>query len=684
MSLITRSLIFLLAWAWLGPSMAQELGLPAPPHSTYGKVHTPRGDLHVLVILVRYPERSLLHNSKWPDSSEQGDLPTIFQGKNNQMFCRDADSLGLRRYQNLSDYLYVMSDGQFRVTAEVYPRQVPVNYVPERGGNFVSRQQTMNQQAVEWIVAQDPEFDWARFDRRTNAPHYRSDNADSGPDGKLDYVLFMHRDHGANGFSSACNIAIPGTDLRIVDGHTGNKNYVSPGHNWLTFLHELAHNLYSAPHYGGANHADGNRYYTQNGWGLMSPWIAPFSTPLAWESWWLGWLQPQTITAPGRYRLGDLVTEHDALRIQVPGTEQYLWLENHQKIDPWDQKRFYAEEDSPFTATAAGVYAYVVAEPGSRRDAPNLGPFNKSHVNMIRWYNGEGNFDYVVQPERPDHRRGQRFPTFEKVASNPLMGQNDFQFIRGDFDGDGKISVSFRHGNLDGTPQEDEEVWNEWRDGRPVHTGNTTGDAQDALLAGDELSLSGKFPVLNYPTYRRKQQRLHPLQLNGLHIRVLPQLPDGSYEVEVRFDDWTVRQDQRWCGPLRLSGSTGTGALTVASGAQLTLDLGGTPDRLTPDTLTGTFTNPTELIVEDDRSLHLQRGAEVVLQRHSRLHLTDQAELRLEPGATLRLEPGTRLELSEQSRLHLSWGARLIVEEGATLIFADERTQRSGWGRIRD
>lgn len=656
---------------------------PEPPHSTYGRLHTPRGDLHMLVILIRYPDKSLINNPKWPDSSEPGELPRMFVGENNEMFCESPDSLGLRRYDNLSDYLYVMSGGKFRVTAEVYPQQVPVTYIPETSRNWSRRQQTMNEEAVRWITENDPDFDWARFDQRTNSPNYRSDNSNSEPDGKLDYVLFLHRDHGANGFSSAPNLTIPGTDLRIADGQTGNKNYVDAKHNRLIFLHELVHNLYNAPHYVGANHADGNRYYTQKGWGLMAPWITPFSTPLAWESWWLGWLEPQTITEAGTYILRDFVSEQDAIRIPIPGSDQHLWLENHQKVDQWDEKLFYSQEDSPFTATAPGLYAYVVAEPGADRSDPSLNPFDKSDVNFIRMYNGQGNWDYRIAEATPHHRRGRRFPTFERVAINPIMGQNDFQFIRWDYDNNGRIDISNRHGNNDGRPQEDKEIWNELIDGVPVHTGNTTGDEHDALGVGDELGLSGLFPVFNYPVYRRKEQRLTPIELNGLHIEVVGQRPDGSFELEVRFDDWELREDQRWCGPIHLSDATGDQPLTVAEDVSLTLDLGGTPDRMTRDSLTGTFTNPTEFMISDQRSLHLKRRANLTLQAHSQLILTDSAQLILEPGATLRLEPGTMLRLADQSQLQISPFARVIVEEGAQFI-TEDREQVSHWRRVRE
>ncbi len=661
------------------PSLAQPY---SPLHSTHGKVHTPKGDLHILVVVIRYEDKNLFDDARWPDSSLPGELPSIFRGDHNQMFSRHADSLGHRLHHNLSDYLYQMSDGQFRVTAEVYPQQVPVTYLPERGSNSVNRQQRMNTEAIRWITEQEPDFDWGRFDRRKNGPNYRYDNRDSRPDNKLDYVIFFHRDHGANGFSSACNIAIPGTEYRIMDGQTGSKNYVDAKHNWMIFLHELAHSVFSAPHYGGANHADGNRYYTQKGWGLMAPWIVPFTTPLAWESWWLGWWEPQEVVEAGRYRLGDLATEKDALRIKLPGCEQYVWLENHQKIDPWDQKLFYRNEEG-FSPTAPGVYAYLVAEPGSDRSKPQLGPFNKNHVNMIRFYNGEGNFDYRIAEANSDHRRGKRFPVFEKARPNPIMGQNDFQYIRADFDGDGEIAISNRHGNNDGRKQEDREVWNELRNGQVAHSGNTTGDQEDALLPGDMLGLSGLFPLLNYPLYRKSTQALDSIELNGLQIRMVSQQADGSVEIDVQFQAWDLSQDQRWCGPLVLSEKTGTAPLRILEEVKLTLDLSGTPDRMTLHPETGTFTNPTVLKVKDQREILLEKGSSLTIDAHSQLRLGDSSRLRLTPGSTLRVKKGGSLILEGNSQLQVARRAKVIIERGGHFQAAGPQNYPRARRRLR-
>lgn len=654
--------------------------------STLGYKFTPKGRFHVLVIVVRYTNEDLINSESWPDSSEPGQLPEAFRGEVNPMYCTSPDSVGVgHRHRNLSDYYWVMSQGKFLLTGETYPVQVPVSYIPEKSGNFSSRQRAMNRAAVEWIAEHDPDFDWSRFDLRTNGASYRRDNSGYAPDSMLDYVFFIHRAPGSSGVSTATSIDIPHSPYRIRDGQTGIRNFVDPEHNWTFFVHEMAHNLYHAPHMMGSNQSDGVFFYTQLGWGMMSDWVAPLFQANAWERWWLGWQEVQTVETNGQYRLGDLLTEHDAIRIRVPGTEQYLWLENHQMKDHWDQKIFYNQYRGDYrhcTPTAPGLYAYVVDSVGSDRSRPRLNPFNLRHVNSIRTYNGQGNFDYELLPERIAGK-GSRWPTFRRGAANPIMGYNDFVKLRYDYDGDGVISVGFRHGNLDHRKQEEKGIFVTEVDGEIRLTGNQTGDAHDALVPGDVVGLSGKFPVLNYAQYRRQDSAFDPMLLNGLRIEVLEQLPGGHLRLDIRFDAWTLRRDQRWCGPLRLEASTGTAPLRIAPKVHLTLDLSGTPDRQRPHPVTGIFVNPTYWVIADARRVELGRKAQLTVQRHSRLKLTDQAELRLGPKAGLRIQADSELRLEDESRLVLARGARLIIAPGAT-VSEESLSRVSGAGKVVD
>jgi M6 family metalloprotease-like protein len=647
----------------------QQFSETIQPHSWLGQVHTPKGDLHMLLIFVRFGDKDLMPNAKiWPNESAEGILPDMAAGNVNQLFHNDPGLIGSLPEQNISDFYYAMSGGTFRITADVFPVQVPVQLVPTKGGNFFSRQRDMNNEAIKWIAENYPDFDWSRYDRRKNGSNYTDDNQAFRPDSILDYVLFLYRDPGSTGMGASGSISIPNSPYSIRDGQTGIKAYSDAEHNWEYFKHEFAHNLFGCPHYMGANGADGTKYYVSKGWGLMAAWHSPFFTANAWESWWLGWMDTQTISRNGTYSLKDYVTERDAIRIRIPGTQDYLWLENHQKISPWDDKIFFMDPAKGHPQSAKGLYAYVVSEAGADRNQPKLSPFDVHHANMIKMLNGEGNFDY-----RPtgDSIQTEYFPSivWEKAASNPIAGQNDLQMIRFDVNGDGKIPVNVSHGNKDGGAGEHYEIWGERINGKNEVSYNCTGDEKDGFQIGDEISLSGIIPALNYPEFHRDQENLDPFVLNGIQIRIISET-DGSFNLEIRFDDWEIRSDKRWCGNLRLPGTDFDDPdkyLTIGEGINLQLDLGGTPDRIGINPETGTLTNPTLLSVEANRGISLSPGSRLTVENFSSLELNGNAQIVIESGAVLEVRSGGKLWLKDRSRIIVRRGGKLIVQRDGKL-----------------
>ncbi len=679
--LISRILRTSLILALL-PSMllaqAQELD------SRFGGVHTPSGDLHVLVIFIRYDDANLMpRETTWPDSSAVGYLPEIARGDINAMFHAEADDIGKADVQNLSDYYFHMSGGQFRITGDIYPLQVPITFIPERRNNFFSRQGQMNQAAVNWIAENDPAFPWAKYDRRSNRPNYLNSNVDTPPDSILDYVIFMHRAPGSTGMGSSSNLGIPGSRYRILDGHTGIKSYTNTKHNWLYFKHEFAHNLYSAPHYLGANSSDGDRFYTQKGWGLMAAWHAPFFTTNAWESWWLGWLPVQEITESGTYLLKDMVKDRDAIRIRIPGTEDYLWLENHQKIDPWDEKMFFKDPNQDHPQSAAGMYAYLVGSPGADRRQPRLNPFAPAQVNFLRMLHGEGNHDWRFTGDSLNTRYFLS-PVMEKVAPNPISGQNAFQFLRADYNGDGKIMVGVSHGNADGGGKEQHDLWAERIGGENRLTIANTGTEKDAFVPGLSLGLSSSTVVTNYPRYFATQDSLEPYILSGISVKVLERQASGALLLDIQMNDWAITSDQRWCGRMwipEVDHIDEEVVLRIQANASLTLSLSGTPQRQNIHPVTETFAPPTELKIGAGQTLLIERGAVVQVGAHSRIYFEKDSKLVLERGGQFELGKGGEIWMEDPATLQGATSNQWIEQqEGVSVVVGAMKVRRKWMG----
>jgi M6 family metalloprotease-like protein len=640
-------------------------------HSYFGNVHTPAGNLHVLVVFVRYEDQSLMNKDEvWPDVTAEGDanLPQMGRGgKNNSLFCADTQEIGkAANPHNISEMYSISSGGKFKITGDIFPVQVPVRWVSKE--DFFGRQSKMNQAAINWIAQNYPNFDWSKYDKRKNTPNYKSDNQAFRPDSIIDYIIFLHRAWGGTGMGAVGNFKIPNTPYKVQDGFTGIECSSDAPHQWEYFKHEFAHNLFDAPHYAGANKACGDKLYTQKGWGLMAETHAPFTFANAWEQWWLGWLEPQTITKSGTYKIKDLCTGRDAVRIQVPGTEDFFWLENHQKKQFFDDKMFFKSDTTWGEPNSAkGLYAYVVAKPGADRERPRLNSFSVADANMIKFYNGTGFYDYLP---RGDTAKMQYHPVavWLRAKSNPIAGMSDFQFIRWDNNKDGKIEMAAAHGNMGPRTGEICEIWSVQGLSSPAKcTYNLTGDWEDAFQVGREFGLSGIMPILNYPIYDYQNEKLAPYLLNGITVKVLSQDAEGNFEIYVDFNDYEVRNDVRWCGNIQMPIRPQNQVLywKIKEGVKLDFDLSETIDRSTKSLKTGNFTNPSSWVVEANNAIIIEKGANVTLQRFSKMELLGNAQIIIEKGGTLSLAATSELIVNEGTAITIKKGGKLLVGNDA-------------------
>lgn len=656
--------------------------LTSATSSTNGWVHTPKGELHVLVLFIA-------NTCNIPDPNWGGDpylpgeinhwspsfIPNWTMGTSNRLF--DATPATIGTTKNLSLFYREMSHGQFILTGEIFP-----DMIQTPSGSLSD--------AIAYINLNYPNFDWSRFDRRTNFPLYNSDNSSPEvPDGILDYVVVIKREDGFNGYSSldgsyTVTTTAPGPfstyTLGASSGHTIAKCYNSPNHHQIFFKHEFGHNLYHSAHYTGSNAgSDGKYYYQSMGWGLMAGWHEQFNTTNAWESWWLGWTSPQTITTSGTYNIQDYVTVGDAIRIPVPNTTgEYLWIENHQKIDPnsFDGKPFYAPDPSIPDAQDIdpGLYMYVTKHFGDRSDPSLMSGFSKDACNFIKLYNGEGNFDIKWDGLPPMAVTGAgEWPVFYKDDENPIAGQNSYVRIKYNKIIDDKIEVPYHHGNNPPQPEEASEMWAEVIGGIRTATYARTGRHNQAFILGSEVGLSGKIPVTNYPIYDNVNDILTPYILNGLSVKLTGyNSSTGTYTLTVNFSDFEVRSDKRWCGALELppNPTPALPSLIVKTGVTLKVDKGGTPNKkFEIGTGTRDFVSPTSLNVQENSFVKLESNSNLIVQNNSTLKLSPGSKLEVNQGAILRVKTGSKLIIEGGAIIDVLNGGRIIIEDDATMDY---------------
>src|SRR5690606_12301697 len=133
-----------------------------------------------------------------------------------------------------------------------------------------------NRLVMEKMMAEFPDFDWQPYDSRKNMPKYKFDNSISEPDKKPDYVIIAYRYAPGWSIQPKAGMQNWAANYSRLDGLHNTKcngysfdgaGFTLAGFEGKTsqfkglFIHELAHELYSCPHYSGTNNALGNYFH---------------------------------------------------------------------------------------------------------------------------------------------------------------------------------------------------------------------------------------------------------------------------------------------------------------------------------------------------------------------------------------------------------------------------------------
>jgi hypothetical protein len=672
----------------IGQAQTPASTKPSTPYAPYGGVFTPKGTLRVLLVFVTYKDSSAANpnfNNKqytlpdWDIYSNRG-LPNFVNPQTGDcpsyLFNKEADfEILLDSVENnFSKEFYLMSQGQFKMIGEVFcdstglPTAVEID--PSKGGSWMQ----MNARAMVKMQALHPKGDWARFDQRKNQPHFRFDNsAAAGGDNILDYVVFVHAYNrnwgqqpknsmrswmGSGGGFAATGIPPQLTlnGYRVAQGFT--MNYRSG-----VFIHEVAHELFNAPHIMGVNNVVGEYFSLMNaGWGVMAP-ISIFSGFNAWERWYTGFIElvadvqsPKDVAQNNTFILRDYFTTGDAMRIKIPYSGgQYLWLENHCKQHPLDEhpwKGSVLGVGDTVAGTATGVYAYVEAIAGSRNQI--FSPLSAC-ANGIKVLHAGGNYDYYYREDIPtlSNNWGNKLYSFTRGEENPIDGLNNFYRYPYDANKNGVIDLDKNY-NISRTegflPIYREEVWPD--SFVNLYGGFGAYDPQKcqgyvepvAFQSGQVLDINSNPKPLNYPRYNYQKAEKQPYFLNGLALQ-FEQMPNRTdMQVTVAFGRTQLTQNQRWTGNIVLPNiSQDTSPdLTIETRVGLLLEQGATPNTHL-QTPKGGFTKPT--------ILRIQKGATLQLKKRATLRIGADATLVLEEGAQLILDAKSKLIIQSTGRL---------------------------------
>ena len=700
-------------------------------YAPYGEVFTPDGTLKVLVIFAGFEDDfgGDQYVNEWSNSEDQHDDSEVPLYVNQTT--GDASSFLFKEERDFDDidpenkstsrFYYDMSYGNFKMIGDVFtdPDGIPKRINIDPTGAICW--QDCNQLVLQKIDDSYPGYDWdsylSQYDNRENWPKFQFDNTDTDthpPDNILDYVIIVWRWSpswdvqpvsniedwtGSGGGFSILGVSHDFGSYTISTGYTHTKGGGTAFSNLGTFIHEVAHELYSCPHIMGCNGCAGKKFhFPSGGWGMMSR-LRYMFTANAWESWLCGWLDLTSneedtdlqseadLNSNGIYTIGDFLTTGDVIRIKIPyTTDQYLWIENRQKLGVWESDPWAGRQPSlngeVIPDSEPGIYMYIE---GVQDDIYNISTGlinNPDRINEMKVLNPQGNFDYtrstlatVIEQEY----WGNPLFTYERGEANHISGVNPLYKYPDDYPNDPTQPItdgiitwenSSNHGN--------NEVYEIVKETNGVdtkllfaHTCGRNDEAMDfgrrsdAFQVGDEVSLSGNVPALNNPDYHKNSTppASNPYILNGLYVKIISYNEiDHSFQIQIKFDDYQVRDDKRWTGNIHLNNTSNDEQADVdlQSGYTINIDKSGTPNRHT-QTEDYDFINLTEF--------HCNTDAKFVQQPNSYVEVQNESSLILHEGSTYEIMDGSQLIIKNNSVFEMEPCSRLIVHGNGQIIF---------------
>jgi hypothetical protein len=425
--------------------------------------------------------------------------------------------------------------------------------------------------------------------------------------------------------------------------------------------------------------------------------------------------------------LRDFVKTGDAVRIKLPYLNdenkqvknQYLWLENRLMKSKYEK---YTEVECAdygrYRYGTPGIYAYLqigkdVKEGGSDIYASSPFSLPNALASFILPITAEGNFDFHHRRdlEQPGmwicgNWQNKNFPKDMSLSKpNPLTGFSDL-FMTLDNNNDGALFSGDKGGyGLSEVVNSPADCNQDLQEGNVCHNYHKNGDWKDAFgFATGKTKINiatnpAPVPVYtytsgySYASPNRKEPEDYEnrkIWLNGLSIEILPEIPDrkkfgkGAVTVQLRWDNYNIDNNVRWCGDIILSphiknldSQTPTRiSLNLVKGKTILLDRGESPTHYIAseyDSVSGhyVFTDPTIFTciagswfnVEENATLILDNKSELILKKGSRMELQNNSRLILKNDSKLILEEGAEFLADPKALIKIESGGQIIKQQ---------------------
>lgn len=452
--------------------------------------------------------------------------------------------------------------------------------------------------------------------------------------------------------------------------------------------HEVGHAYFPDNNYHSGGHNAGERYFISelNGYDLMSGGDTFMKSYNAWNRHWIGWFpdnyvyEIQAMNQNGilvntdldymehkgevkEFIIRDTPSTGDAVRIKLPyvGDEhfvsnQYIWLENHQFLENTVNGRYWYKTNF----TPKGLYInYQVGNDdlAGRFSVYALGISTLPSFGNYDYFYGDTVVDGVVRKVRRTSYEYNNPLTGEMMTERMVMDENkDNSLIIPDLSSFyTKYEVfdpyyTYINGNI--IPEED----------CVYLTYAHLGGKKQCFYEGDKAGIGYNPALVPKITVQKSNKTIY---LNGLSVEFVDQLMDGSIKVRVRFNDYDVVNDVRWCGNI-----VSKERVILKQGKTITFDRGFSPTRTNnPEIFNGMklFNDPTSFVAEQGSVFTMEAGSNVIVRNGSTLTFKAGSLLMLADGARLVVEQGSRLNLENGAVVRLFGDSQIVIKAGATL-----------------
>ena len=478
------------------------------------------------------------------------------------------------------------------------------------------------------------------------------------------------------------------------------------------FVHEIAHFFFgsNAFHTSGGNHRKSYEpmpfLSIQGGHGLMGNSGSGLVSCNGYERWRMHWQHPSNSTSGSwitarsvllnnalnsdiqksdgnrSFRLRDFVTYGDAIRIKLPykdsedASNQYIWIENHQgssngKLDFLQ----YANESDCRPQDASGVYMYYQIG----RDVlsgDSLIVYYRNERDNLRMIPAEGYWDYTVHQLNP-------LDTYNMQCINwqhhdYYISRDDANPFCGTHDQESQYSILESSSNI--TLDMTRPMWRKTIGDIVIDSLASSGDASDAFKSHRTINMGTNPSTCNAKAFYNNNNGSSPnsilvpsancqnrnnltTYLTGLSIEVIPQ-QNGTARINVRWDDYDIRNDARWTGRIVLKETA-----ILDTGRNILLLQNRTPAQVTRDDISGYFAPTTNMICESGSNFLQQYASEVRLIEKSSLVLEGGSRYEVGNGASLIIDSTASLVLNAGDSLIVKGGGCVFVKNGGNIIY---------------